>query len=86
MKSSLTKDLKKALDLVDEMLKDIRTDCDNSMELTFREAMGETLTREEKMECCRAVVDIEARIYFHDLLQKAIRDTMDRHYKEEKRV
>lgn len=80
MKSSLTKDLRKALDLVDEMLKDIRSDCDNSMELTFRETMGEILTHEEKMECCSAVVDIEARNYFHDLLQKAIRATMDRYY------
>lgn len=80
MKSSLTKDLRKALDLVDEMLKDIQTDCDNSVELSFREAIGEMLTHEEKMECCRAVVDMEARNYFHDLLQKAIRDTMDRYY------
>lgn len=79
MKSSFTKDMLKVLKVLDEIGNDLKTDCENAMELSFRGMMGDKFTIEQMEEVLYATADIEVRTSFQHRLTDVVRAYTDKY-------
>lgn len=79
MKSSFTKDMLKVLKVLDEICNDLKVDCENAMELSFRGMMGDKLTIEQMEEVLYATADMEVRTSFQHRLTDVVRAYADKY-------
>lgn len=83
MKSSFTKDMLKVLKVLDEIGNDLKVDCENAMELSFRGMMGDKLTIEQMEEVLYATADMEVRTSFQRRLTAVVRAYADKYCPDE---
>lgn len=79
MKSNFTSDLKKVLDLMEKMGNELKSDCEESMEITFRAMFDGDRSLEKAYDVLERTVDIDARNFLQNQITDAVRKTMDRY-------
>jgi len=79
MKSSFTSDLKQVLDLMDKIGNDLKSDCEESMEISFRAMLDGNSSLEKAYDMLQRTADIDARNYLQGQITDAVKKTMDRY-------
>lgn len=79
MKGSFTSDLKQVLDLMDKIGNDLKSDCEESMEISFRAMLDGNSSLEKTYDMLQRTADIDARNYLQGQITDAVKKTMDRY-------
>ena len=79
MKGSFTSDLKQVLDLMDKIGNDLKSDCEESMEISFRAMLDGNSSLEKAYDMLQRTADIDARNYLQGQITDAVKKTMDRY-------
>lgn len=79
MKSNFTSDLKKVLDLMEKMGNELKSDCEESMEISFRAMLDGDSSLEKAYNVLERTIDIDARNFLQNQITDAVKKTMDRY-------
>jgi len=79
MKSNFTSDLKKVLDLMEKMGNELKSDCEESMEITFRAMYDGDISREKVYDTLERTADIDARTFLQNQITDAVKKTVERY-------
>lgn len=79
MKSSFTKDLKLVLDLMEKMGNELKSDCEESMEISFRAMFDGDSSLEKAYDMLERTADIDARNFLQNQVTDAVKKVMDQY-------